>query len=185
MRSKNNRFAVYNIIIISVYLVLLTALILCICLISPADQLKTKTGTVSKYTDNKADDFLSIITAAKPYFNVQFTDGTSYAASGSYYDDIDKTLFSELSVGDTLTVIYAEADFGNTHPIYGIKYHNRTYLNSDSVVTNSANDRKITIIVCPILIAVITVTAGVLIFLNYKKNKSKNNKSDDQLERLF
>lgn len=185
MHLKKNRFAVFNIIIISVYLVLLTALILCMCLISPAVQLKTKTGTVSKYTNNEADDFLSIITAAKPYFNVQFADGSSYAASGSYYDDIDKTLFSELSVGDTLTVIYGKADVGSTHPIYGIKYHNKTYLNSDAVVKNSTDNRKITMIVCPILIVVITVTAGGLIFLNYKKNKTKNNKSNDQLERLF
>ena len=185
MRLKNNRFAVFNIIIVSVYLILLTALILCMCLIPPAVQLKTKTGTVSKYTDNKADDFLSIITDAKPYFNVQFTDGTSYAASGSYYNDIDKALFSELSVGDTLTVIYEEADVGSTHPVYGIKYRNKTYLSSDAVFKNAINNRKITMIVCPILIAVITVTAGGLVFLNYKKNKTKNNKSNDQLERLF
>lgn len=185
MRLKNNRFAVFNIVIISIYIVLLTALILCMCLKSPDVQLKTKTGTVSKYTDNKADDFLSVITAAKPYFNVQFTDGSSYAASGSHYEDIDKTLFSELAVGDTLTVIYAKADVGSTHPIYGIKYHDKTYLNAYSAIEKAANDQRIVMIVCPILMAVISVVAGVLVFLNYKKNKSKNNESDDQLERLF
>lgn len=185
MRLKNNHFAVFNIVIISIYIVLLTTLILCMCLKPPAVQLKTKTGTVSKYTENKADDFLSVITAAKPYFNVQFTDGSSYAASGSYYENIDKALFSELAVGDTLTVIYAKADVGKTHPIYGIKYHDKTYLNAYSAIEKAANDQRIAMIVCPILMAVISLATVGLVFLNYKKYKAKNNKFNEQLERLF
>ena len=103
------------------------------------------------------------------HFKVTFADDSFYEAPGINYKNIDDTLFSNLSVGDELTVIYHDR-WSGTNRIYGIEYNGKSYMNTEAVFAQMKNEKKTTLIIGSVFLGALTTVACVLIVVNYKKN---------------
>ena len=139
---------------------------------SPAD-LKTATGTVTKLKYKTEENVIDHIVNSSTYFNVTLDNETYYETIGVSFKNIDKDFFNEIAVGAEITIIYKAGSFLSSNRIYGIDYNGKTYLNHDDVLADLNKEHKTACIVYYVLMGVATLLAVGLIFLSYKKVKTK------------
>ncbi|MDE7296947.1 MAG: hypothetical protein K2N84_06755 [Clostridia bacterium] len=139
---------------------------------------QTVTGTVTYFKEHK-ENWLDVLAGAfgsgsdGSYLKIRFADDTYFEAKTKIYKYIDAELFSNLVVGDEITIVFAGEGQGGKNNIYGIEYKGNIYLNAEEVLSNLNKKQKIAYIVCPILLTIVSVTACGLYVLNFKKNRHK------------
>ncbi len=168
-----NRFAAFNFLIaIALLFVLVLSLIFTFAYKQPTG-LKQQTGVVSKFNQYDEKWYDNIFGNSKgSYFDVRFEDDSFFEATGISYDNIDRTLFEKLEVGEEITITYKD-EIGSPNKIYAIKYNGKNYLLLDEVLNEYRQDEKIAHIVGPIIVVLSISVGTVLLILNYKKNRNK------------
>ena len=167
-----------NIILGFWYAVFMVVLIVLLCTLNVLPELKTATGTVAsfKHHERTDPDLLDYIlnTTDSSYLDIKLVGGESYRANGVRYDNVDRTLFKVLAVGGEIKLIYEDRGFGGGIDwIYGIEYNGKEYLAVDAALADLKSERKITVIVCPVIMGVLTALVIVWGIFNYCKFKRK------------
>ena len=168
-----NRFVAFNILIANaLLLVLVLSLIFTFSYQQPTG-LKQQTGIVSKFNQYDEKWYDDIFGNSKgSYFDVRFEDNSYFEATGICYDNIDRTLFEKLEVGEEITITYKD-EIGSPNKIYAIKYNGKNYLLLDDVLNEYSKNEKTAHIIGPIIIVLSISVGTVLLILNYKRNRNK------------
>ena len=132
-----------------------------------------KSGTVANFDqfDEKWYHTLFGYTQGS-HFEVEFTDGSYFEATGICYDCIDVTLFEQLQKGDQMKLIYHD-DSISPNRIYAIEYMGKEYLALDDVEAEFLKNQSISYVAGPCLMGACAVAAVVFYVVNYQKNKKK------------
>ena len=184
---RKHPYLTINIILGFWYAVFMAVLIVVLCTNNVIPELKTTTGTIAsiKHHDRTDPDLIDhLLNDTASYLNIKLADGESYQANGVRYEYVDRELFKVLKVDTEIKLIYEDKGFGGgIDLIYGIEYYGKTYLAVDDALTDLKSERKITLIVCPVIMGVLTLLAGVGVFFNYRKfkRKPKENKENSEL----
>lgn len=177
MRLCSNKFALFNMLITSMFSLIAIFMIIGMCAHYAPSELFTSTGTVARFDQHEADRFSESFLNDHSFFNVTFTDGSFFEIIGGY-DKIDSALFSRLSTGDTLTVTYQKRGYGANSIIYGIEYDGATYLDKNDLPPpkdqNTAFWTYTIILICSAAVAV------TLFVINCCVNKRRRVCSDDK-----
>ena len=170
---KINKYTVNNILIIAFAFVLFLIGLTGPFTFEPPTDMMEITGVIQRYNqyDDKWYDY--IFGGSKgSYFNVQLEDKSFFEATGICYDNIDRTLFEKLEIGEQITITYSH-EWGGLNRIYAIKYQNTEYLVLDDVLSEYKQNAKIMYIVGPITCGFSILSSAVLLIINYKKNREK------------
>ena len=180
---RKHPFLTINIILAFWYTVFMAVLITVLCTLHVVPELKTTTGTVAWFkdherTDPDALDYILNVTDSS-YLNIKLTDGESYKADGISYENIDRGLFTVLAVGGEIKLTYEDQGFGGgVDRIYGIEYEGKEYLAVDAALSDLKSERKITVIVCPVILGVRTTLVIAWGIFNYFKFRKKKENSE-------
>ena len=166
-----NRYKANNIlIIIFLFLFIILGLIGTFAYQQPTN-LKEATGIIQDYKQHEGKWYDNIFGNSKgSYFKVKFEDDSFFESTGICYDNIDKTLFEKIKIGDCITIIYNE-ESGRPDRIYAIKYNGKDYLLLEDSLNGFKQTERIMHIFGP-SISVLSIVVGLILFaINYKKNK--------------
>ncbi len=166
-----NRFAAFNILIaIILLLVLVLSLIFTFAYKQPTG-LKQQTGVVSKFNQYDEKWYDHIFGNSKgSYFNVRFEDDSYFEATGICYENIDRSLFENIQIGEEITITYFKKS-GGLRKICAIEYNDETYLSLNDVLNEYSQNEKVAHIVGPTIMALSISVGAVLFIVNYKKNR--------------
>lgn len=172
-----NKYLAFNCLIACVAIIIIIIAGGIIVAYSTGINLQEKTGIVSEFKNREKtwfDDIPPYAADRPPYFRLRLTDGSLFEARGVAYNSIDAELYSKLSVGDEITIIYNDKAWGEgVDNLFNIEYKGKTYLSIDDALVDNSQDAKIAKIVCSVVICVTIIGAICLFVLNYKKNKHK------------
>ena len=109
---RGNNFLGYNLLI-----TIFTILSIIIALIGTfnyelpdIDEIKTVTGIISKYNQKDQQWYDAFFDAGgtNSYFNVRLSDNSFYEATGICYDNMDRSLYDVITVGEEITIRYID-----------------------------------------------------------------------------
>lgn len=135
----------------------------------PTD-LKQQTGYImrfNQYDEKWYDWFLGSSNGS--CFNVRLGDDSYYEATGICYDNIHRSLFEKLRVGESITITYFEKS-GGVRKICAVEYMGETYLSLDDVLNEFDREEKIDHLIGMIIIAFSLLVGIILFIINTKKN---------------
>lgn len=174
---RKHPFLTINIILAFWYAVFMAVSITVLCTRNVVPELKTTTGIVASFKDHNrtAPDVIDhLLNDTASYLNIKLTNGESYRAGGVSYQNIDRELFTVLAVGGEIKLIYEDQGFGGgMDRIYGIEYGGKEYLTVDAALDDLKSDRRITVIVCSVIMSVLTLLVIAWVIFNYFKFRKK------------
>ena len=171
------------VIIISVVISLLIAAFIVIAVFllmpqKPPKNLQQTTGTVTKVDRYEAHWLDYVLPGeASSYYKIWLANGLRAEARGDVYDLIDRSLFTDLRLGDEITITYEQKRKDQVWHIYAIEYHGVEYLRLEEALATIANwpDKADKFLIILALIVLPVVLGGFcLFFLNYSYAKGKN-----------
>ena len=173
---KKNKFLGFNILITSIWILLLIIGFWMTVAYELPDrsEIKTATGIVSdfKQRDGKWYDYL-FGGGKHTYFNIWLSDDSFYEATGINYDNIDRKLYETIRKGEEITISYIDNGWTSPNDIVSIEYDGISYLKLTDVIEDYEKTNKSMKIVGFCVIGVTSLSAIGLYILNYKKNKVK------------
>ena len=164
------RFLSYNVLITMACLLAITISLMLTFAYQQPTGLEQQTGKVLSFNQHDEkwyDAFFD--SSAGSYFHIWLEDGSYYEATGICYDNIDRKLFENLHVGESITITYVEKS-GGLRKIYALEYNGKTYLLLDDVLSEFSQNEKIVHIFGPIMIALSISVGIILVIVNYRKN---------------
>lgn len=179
---RKHPFGTINIIMFIWYAIFMAILLAVLFTHNVPPELKTTTGTIASFknhdmTDPDVIDY--IINDTSSYLDIRLTNGESYRVSGIAYGSIDQELFTVMAVGSEIKLTYEDRGIGGGADwVYGIEQNGKTYLSVDDALSELKSERKITVIVCPVIMGVLTVLVGIGFIFNYRKFYRKAKETD-------
>jgi len=157
-------------------LLLLTFGILFVTSSTQPEDFRTHTGTVAEFSwhdERWYEGFLSNSGASR--FTVRLEDGSYYEATGVFYDQIDRELFSTLSPGKEIEISY-HVDSWRPNKICGILYQGQAYLSCEDTLDSyyASSSTRHTIGLVLIIAGGIMYVAGVVCCCKYIKRRKGN-----------
>ena len=172
-RHIRTKFVAFNVLIAIALLFVLTMSLFSIAAYRQPTDLKQKTGVVCKfhhYDKKWYDDIFGYSTG--PYFSVRFEDASYFEATGICYENIDRTLFEGIKVGEEITITYFEK-IGGPRKICAIEYKGESYLSLDDVLIEFSRSENVVHTVASSAVVISISVAVVLFIINYKRNRAK------------
>lgn len=172
-RHIRTKFAAFNVLIAIALLFVLTMSLISIAAYRQPTDLKQQTGVVCKfhqYDKKWYDDIFGY--SDGPYFSVRFEDDSYFEATGICYENIDRTLFEEIKVGEEITITYFEK-IGGRRKICAIEYKGESYLSLDDVLIEFSRSGNVVHTVASSAVVISISVAVVLFIINYKRNRAK------------
>ncbi len=130
------------------------------------------TGTIAEVEQHDKEWYDHIGGGTGAYLKIRLDDGRFFEAIGISYDNIDRELFDNISVGDQIKITYA-ARLGGRNRIFSIEYNGVEYLSKDEVLEDLKDSSKTMTIVGAIIIALSVIVGGILLFLVCNKYRNK------------
>ena len=165
------KFAAFNILIGMFSVLLLLVSVLMLTSYRPPKRLREKTGNVAAIEwqdEHWTDDLFGGASSAG--FTLRLQDGSLYQATGILFDNIDRSIMSEVAYGAEITIIYND-EKGRPDKLYNIDKGGKTYQSIDACLRELEKERKIFESVGWCVIVGTPILAGVLGYVKYRKNK--------------
>lgn len=171
---KINKFKGFNTLIFMFSILIILFAIIGIFSYKQPSNTKSVTGIVTDFNqrDKKWYDFI-FGGSRNEYFNINLNDDQFFTATGIAYDNIDRALFTELSIGEEITIVYNDEGIIAPNKLYNIKYKDKNYLDIDDLLKELELNEKIMKRTGLIIILVTVIISFCLYIWNYKKNRLK------------
>ncbi len=134
--------------------------------------LQETTGTIAEVKQHDKEWYDDIYGGTGAYLKIWLTDERYFEATGISYDNIDRELFENISVGEEITITYTSKP-GGLNRIYAIEYNGVNYMLKGDVLDDFEDTSKTMTIVGAIIIAVSVIVGNVLLSIVCYKYKKK------------
>lgn len=136
------------------------------------NDLREAVGTIEKVEQRDKEWYDYIDGGTGAYLRIWLKDGRYFEATGISYDNIDRTLFDNIGIGEEIKITY-DPRFGGSNRIYAIEYNGIDYMLKDEVLDDFEDNAKTMTIVGACVIAISAVAGGVALSVlccKYRKN---------------
>lgn len=168
---KNKARVIANVLIIFIIVVLVAVSLIATFSYGAPKSLDEATGTIANYKQRDGEWYDAFFNNSA-YFNVTFKDGSFFEAKGVSYNNIDRSLFENLRVGEEIKITYEDGGFSSPNRIYAIEYNGKVYLSLDEVLIEYDHDAKGMRVLGLTITGFLIVTGGFGLFVfNYTTRK--------------